>query len=144
MVLIGISPDDNIDVTEQLQDDLILWSSFTFKRITVIDTFIDDDATILTHPNIEKAMDDLMVLHDEVVNYSAIVGADATEVEANLAESREILTECQNIYTQMTALADTMRGYQQTMENRYNTLMSQMTSAYNTYMAELRREREGG
>ena len=101
MILIGIAPDDNIDITTQLADDLIVWSSFTFKRITVIDTFIDDDAMTVTHPNIEKAMDDLMVLHDEVVNYSAIVGEDATEVEANLAESREILAEVRQIYDQI-------------------------------------------
>lgn len=86
-----------IDSTTEIDDELIVWSSFEFKKIVVIDTFLKDEAVMLTHPNIEKALDDLMVLHDEVIDHSSLVSGDVTQAQSILAECQAILEEIREL-----------------------------------------------
>jgi len=137
MLLIGISPDSNIVDTNEIDDTLIVWSSTAFKKIVVLNTFIDDDAVVLTHPNLEKAMNDLVALHEDVVSLSSQVTDDATAVSNALARIEEIYTNIQSIQTDI-------QSHDDALTSRYNQMMSNMTATYSQYMEDLRREREGG
>lgn len=97
MLIIAVAPDMTIDSTTEIDDELIVWSSFEFKKIVVIDTFLKDEAVMLTHPNIEKALDDLMVLHDEVIDHSSLVSGDVTQAQSILAECQAILEEIREL-----------------------------------------------
>lgn len=97
MLVIAVAPDMTIDSTTEIDDELIVWSSFEFKKIVVIDTFLKDEAVMLTHPNIEKALDDLMVLHDEVIDHSSLVSGDVTQAQSILAECQAILEEIREL-----------------------------------------------
>lgn len=130
MLLLGIQPDANIVDTNEIDDTLIVWSSTSFKKIVVLNTFIDDDAVQLVHPNIEKAMNDLVALHEDVVALASQVTDDATAASDALARIEEIYANIQALDANLTS--------------RYNQMMQTMTATYNQYMEDLRRERNGG
>lgn len=136
-LLIGISPETYIDDVRGLDDSLIVWSSFNYNKIFVLETFLDDDNTYVVHANIEQAMDDLVALHENVVNISAQTGEDLTNCES-------ILQQCQDILSQINLILSHMNVLESSMVNRYQELMANMQGTYSAYLADLRRERLGG
>ena len=130
MLLLGIQPDANIVDTNEIDDNLVVWSSTSFKKVVVLNTFIDDDAVLLVHPNIEKAMNDLVALHEDVVALASQVTDDATVATDALSRIEEIYANIQALDANLTS--------------RYDQMMANMTATYNQYMEDLRRERTGG
>ena len=137
ILLLGISPDYNLEETQELDDTMVVFSSMEFKKVVVLDTFIDDDAVQVTHPNIEKAMQDLVVLHDNVTTLALQTGEDVTQCENILQQCQNILAEINRIYSHMLLLENNM-------VSRYTELMNSMQANYSAYLADLRRERLGG
>lgn len=103
MLVIAVAPDMNINSETEIDDELIVWSSFEFKKIVVIDTFLKDEAIMLTHPNIEQAMDNLMVIHDEIIEHSL-------RVSDEVAEAQSILAECRSILEEVRLIAEEIKG----------------------------------
>lgn len=104
MLLIGISPDSNIVDSNEIDDTLIVWSSTAFKKIVVLNTFLDDDAVVLTHPNIEKAMNDLMSMHENFLALSAQMIEDTASVSQMYAEIKSMYEEIKDMYIKLQEL----------------------------------------
>ena len=137
LLLMGVAPTLDIIDTQEIQDDLIVYSSTEFKKMVVLDTFLDDDNTILVHPTIEKAILDLETMHDNVTALAVQTGEDVTQCN-------QILEECQDILDQINVIYAHMLTLQSSMVSEYESRMSTMQSTFNRYLAELRAERQGG
>lgn len=137
LLLLGVSPTMEIIDTHEIQDDLIVYSSAEFKKIVVMDTFLDDDNTILVHPTIEKTILDLETMHDNVTALAVQTGEDATECSQILTQCQDILAEINQIYSHMLLL-------ESSLVSEYESRIANLQSTFNQYLAELRAEREGG
>ena len=70
MLLIGVSPSFTLDDNVVLDKSNIVYVSREFNGLVVINNFISDVAKEVSYPNIDYALDNLIVLHDNVIDLS--------------------------------------------------------------------------
>lgn len=100
--------------------------SNTFRRATVIGSFISDDAVLLSDPNIDKALDDLIVLRDTVLAYTDVTAGDVSACESLLAQCQEVLEECQEVLAECIEKRDEVLTYGSQLSQLYSTYSSSL------------------
>ena len=137
LILLGISKDYDLAGMQELDDSAVLFPSLEYKKLVVLDAFLDDDNLIVTDPNVEECLQDLYTLHENITQLSIQTGEDATECG-------NILQQCQNILNEINRIFSHMNILETSLVNRYEELLASLQSHYSTYLADLRRERLGG
>lgn len=66
-VLIAVQPSFILDDNITLDDTATIYTSEEFVKIVILNTFINDYAVDVSMPNLDTALDNFMVLHDDVV-----------------------------------------------------------------------------
>lgn len=97
MLLIVVSNEYDLDLTDDIDNSLLTYVSDEFKKIIVVDNFLDDDLESISYPAIDEALDNLSRAKDELENNVIQTGLDVTQCANILTQCRAILAECQEI-----------------------------------------------
>lgn len=157
MILIGVTP--SVELDDNITYDLsnAIYVSKEFNKIVVLDNFLSDEAMQVSMPNLDYALDRLVVLHDNVVELSLQTSEDATNCAESVAACQQILEQCQEVLEacqeELEACQSVVSAVQEVGQNvsslynqissRYQTYMDSMRAAYEEYIESIRNEGGG-
>ena len=145
LLLIAVEPSFILEDNITFDKSVAVYVSKEFARITVVENFLDDVAYEISMPTIDKALDDLVILHDNVIQYSietaedlincnealAKCNEDLEQCDVDVQSCEEILQSCNNVLRQIQTL-------QTNFTNDFQAKMNEMQRTYNEYIQSIR------
>lgn len=94
ILLIAVEPQFILDDNITFDPSAAIYVSKEFVRVVVLENFLDDIAVEVSMPNLDRALDNFMVLHDNVVEIAIQTAQDLVDCNEALKQCEEAMAQC--------------------------------------------------